>query len=73
MSKAGRALKQVLETHRITQNKLAIGMGISRSNVHRWTNEVADPVGDSILAIRGALRKIKPEAADEFIRLYLEE
>ncbi|GAB4133809.1 MAG: hypothetical protein Fur0046_04970 [Cyanobacteria bacterium J069] len=70
MSKAGIALKQVLETHQITQYNLAQEMGISRSNIHRWINEVGDPVGDSILAIRDALERINPAAAKDFKDLY---
>lgn len=72
MAQAGLALRKVLETHRISQNKLAVTMGISRSNIHRWINEVVDPAGDSILDIRDALEKIEPVAAEEFIRLYLD-
>jgi transcriptional regulator with XRE-family HTH domain len=71
MGKAGRALKQVLATHGISQNRLAVVMGVGRSNVHRWVYEVADPVGDAILEIRAGLDKIDPVAAEEFIRLYL--
>jgi transcriptional regulator with XRE-family HTH domain len=71
MGKAGRALKQVLTTHGISQNRLAVVMGVGRSNVHRWVYEMADPVGDAILEIRAALEKINPDAAEEFIRLYL--
>ncbi|MFB8788181.1 MAG: helix-turn-helix transcriptional regulator [Potamolinea sp.] len=73
MGKAGKALKQVLETYGISQNKLAVVMDVGRSNVHRWVYEVADPVGDAILAIRKGLQKIAPAAAEEFIRLYLDE
>ena len=73
MGKAGRALKQILETYGITQNKLAVEMGISRSNIHRWINEIGDPLGDSIIDIRTALRKIDPAAAEEFIKLYLHD
>jgi len=71
MGKAGQALKQVLEDYDITQNKLAVTMGISRSNIHRWIYEVSDPVGDNILDIRDALQKINPAAAKAFLRLYL--
>jgi plasmid maintenance system antidote protein VapI len=39
MGKAGKALKQVLETYDISQNKLAVTMGISRANVNRWVHE----------------------------------
>lgn len=71
MSQAGKALDRVLRTHDITQYKLAAVMQVSRSNVHRWRHSV-DPAGDTILAIRDALQKISPDAAAEFIRLYLE-
>jgi hypothetical protein len=73
MGKAGKALKQVLETYGISQNRLAVVMEIGRSNVHRWVYQVADPVGDAILDIRRGLRKIDPAAAAEFIRLYLDD
>ncbi len=73
MGKAGKALKQVLEDYKITQNQLAIAMGIRRSNVSRWVSEIRDPVAETMLEIRNALRKINPEAAEEFIRLYLGE
>lgn len=71
MGKAGKALKQVLETHGISQNKLAVTMGTGRSNVNRWVNEIMDPVAEGVLEIRDALKKINPAAAEEFIRLYL--
>lgn len=70
MGKAGRALKQVLEAHSIPQNQLAVEMGISRSNIHRWINEIGDPLGDNILDMRDALQRINPEAAEEFTRLF---
>lgn len=71
MGKAGQALKQVLETYSISQNRLAVTMGVRRSNVNRWVNEMADPAGDAVLEIRDGLEKINPDAAEEFIRLYL--
>lgn len=71
MGRAGKALKQVLKTYRISQNKLAIAMGISPANVSRWVNESRDPVGDSIIEIKNALEKLNPEAAEEFVMLYL--
>jgi len=48
-------------------------MGITRSSVHRWVYEIGDPVADAVIEIRNALQKIHPEAAKEFIRLYLGE
>ncbi len=70
MGKAGKALKQVLETYSITQYRLALTMQISRSNTHRWIHEIVDPTGDSILEIRDALEIINPAAAREFTQLY---
>ncbi|HEY9710001.1 MAG TPA: helix-turn-helix transcriptional regulator [Oculatellaceae cyanobacterium] len=73
MGRAGKALKRVLENYDITQNRLAVVMGITRSSVHRWVYEIGDPVADAVIEIRNALQKINPEAAEEFIRLYLGE
>ncbi len=71
MGRAGKALKQVLETYSISQNRLAVTMGIDRSNVSRWVSEERDPTGEAIAAIKAALKKLEPEAADEFVRLFL--
>ncbi|HAA27527.1 MAG TPA: XRE family transcriptional regulator, partial [Cyanobacteria bacterium UBA8553] len=67
MGKVGKALKQVLETYGITQNKLAVVMETRRSNVGRWFHEPIDPTGDTIAVVAGGLRKIQPGAAKEFI------
>lgn len=72
MSKAGSALKQVLENYGITQYNITLEMGISRSNIHRWINAQADTVGDAILDIRDALERINPDAAKDFAKLYWE-
>jgi transcriptional regulator with XRE-family HTH domain len=71
MGTAGKALKQVLASYGISQNKLAIAMGDRRSNVSRWVNEERDPTAETLLAIREGLQKLNPEAAQEFVRLYL--
>lgn len=71
MGRAGKALKQVLETYNISQNQLAVTMGIRRSNVSRWVSEIRDPVAETMLEIRNGLRKIHPAAAEDFIRLYI--
>jgi len=73
MGKAGTVLKQVLNAYDISQNKLAVAMGIGRSSINRWVNENRDPSGDAILEIRRGLQKINQAAAAEFIRLYLDE
>ncbi len=71
MGKAGKALKQILENYSITQNQLAVAMSIRRSNVSRWVSEIREPVAETMLEIRDGLGKINPDAAEEFIRLYL--
>ncbi|MGB3311079.1 MAG: helix-turn-helix transcriptional regulator [Nodosilinea sp.] len=73
MGQAGKALRQVLETYGISQNQVAVKMGVGRSNVYRWVNEVRDPGAEMVLQLRDALQKINPEAATEFVRLYLSE
>jgi len=39
MGTAGKALKQVLETYGISQNQLAIPMGLGRSTINHWVND----------------------------------
>lgn len=70
MAKAGRALRQVLETYDIPQNQLAVAMNVTRSSIHRWIYELSDPAGDAVLDIRKGLQIINPAAAAEFTRLY---
>ncbi|HEY9633176.1 MAG TPA: helix-turn-helix transcriptional regulator [Coleofasciculaceae cyanobacterium] len=71
MGKAGKALKQVLETYDISQNKLAVTMAVDRASVNRWVHEQRDPAGDVIVEIKNALRQLNPRAAEDFVRLYL--
>lgn len=73
MGKAGQALAQVMKTYRISQNRLADAMEIDRANISRWVNEVRDPGAETLLEIRRGLHKLDPVAAEEFIRLYLED
>jgi transcriptional regulator with XRE-family HTH domain len=73
MAKAGKALRQVLKTYGISQNKLAVAMGIARSSVNDWVNENRTPSSEAVLEIRKGLQLLNPEAAEEFIRLYLSE
>lgn len=72
MGKAGRVLKKVLEAYSISQTKLARELGVGRSNVYRWVNEVRDPNSETVLAIIQALEKINPDAASLFKKLYIE-
>ncbi|MFB2980617.1 hypothetical protein [Microseira sp. BLCC-F43] len=46
-------------------------MGTPRSNVNRWVYENADPVAEAVWQIRDGLKAINPDAAKEFIQLYL--
>ncbi len=71
MGQAGKALKQVLETYEIRQYRLAAELGLGRSNVYRWVNEVRDPTAETVKDIVQVLRKINPTAAEDFIQLYL--
>ncbi|WP_416669665.1 helix-turn-helix domain-containing protein [Egbenema bharatensis] len=71
MGKAGRALRQVLEHYNITQNRLAVMMGIDRSNISRWVSGERDPLAEAVPDIRAGLAKLNPDAADEFVKMYL--
>jgi phosphoribosylformylglycinamidine (FGAM) synthase PurS component len=46
-------------------------LGLGRSNVYRWVNEVRDPTAETVKDIVQVLRKINPTAAEDFIQLYL--
>lgn len=70
MGRASDALKQVLDIYSISQNKLAVTMGISRANVGRWYHGL-DPSAENIAQITQALKTLNPLAAREFVRLYL--
>lgn len=71
MGKLGKALKQVLEKHGISQNQLAVSMGIDRSNISRWVSGERDPLADVAPQIRQALEKMNSIAAEDFVKMYL--
>jgi transcriptional regulator with XRE-family HTH domain len=71
MGRAGKALRQVLETYGISQNKLAVTMGVERSAVFKWFHEERDPTAETVVDIVQALRSLDAEAAETFINLYL--
>ncbi|MEM9539119.1 MAG: HNH endonuclease domain-containing protein [Cyanobacteria bacterium P01_E01_bin.42] len=71
VGKAGNALKQVLETYKISQNQLALALEIDRSMVFRWYHEQVDPAGETIADIVTALQRLNLSAAEEFTQLYL--
>ena len=71
MGKAGKALRQVLETYGISQNQLAVALGVKPYAVFRWYHEQSDPRAETAVDIAKALQNIDPAAADEFVRLYM--
>jgi transcriptional regulator with XRE-family HTH domain len=73
MGKAGRVLKEVLNTYSISQNKLAKAMGVRSSVVYRWFNELIDPTGDTLVKMVVALKLLDIDAAREFVQHYLGE
>ena len=72
MGSASQALRKVLESYEISQNRLAVVMGISRANVGRWFHGL-DPSAENIAEITKALKQINLDAAKEFVYLYLGE
>lgn len=71
MGKAGHSLRSVLQNHGISQNRLAVAMGVNRSTVNHWFSESRDPAAEAIPRIVNALIAINPAAAREFVELYL--
>lgn len=71
MGKAGKALRQVLQTYGISQNRLAVIMGVNRATVNQWFNETRDPQAESIPDIVNALEQLNETAAKDFLTLYL--
>lgn len=71
MGKAGKALQQALESYQISQNKLAVTLGVDRSIIFKWFHEKRDPKAETVVEIAEALKTINPDAAAEFIRLYV--
>lgn len=73
MGRASQALKKVLETYSISQNRLAVALEIDRSAVFKWFHEQREPTSETIVDIVKALKVMNPDAAKEFVRLYLGE
>lgn len=57
MGKASQTLRWVLENYGISQNKLAVAMGINRANVGRWFHGL-DPSAENLAEITKALKEI---------------
>lgn len=71
MGKAGQALRQILEAHKISQSELATNLGVERSIVFRWYHEQTDPTAETVVQIVQALQKLDKSAAKHFIQVYL--
>jgi transcriptional regulator with XRE-family HTH domain len=48
-------------------------MEVNRSNLSRWVSGERDPSAEVLFEIYRALRRLNPEAAEEFIRLFLKD
>ncbi|KAM3093584.1 helix-turn-helix domain-containing protein [Phormidesmis sp. 146-35] len=64
-------LHQVEICCKISQNKLAVALGVRRSIVYHWFHEKVDPNAETVAEIVKALKSLSPDAAEEFIKLYL--
>lgn len=71
MGRASQALRQVIETYGITQNQLAVTMGVERGSVFRWYHGKRDPTAETVVEIVEALKALNYTAAEEFVQLYL--
>lgn len=71
MGRAGKALREVLTRYGISQNSLAVKMGLQRSAIYKWFHEERDPTAETVADIVGALKSLNQEAAEEFVQLYL--
>ena len=69
MSQAAKALEQTLNNYRISQNRLAVTMGVNRSTVSNWISQSRDPSASAIINILDALKQINPEAGRDFNEL----
>jgi transcriptional regulator with XRE-family HTH domain len=71
MGRASQALKQVLDTYGISQNQLAVTMGVERGSVFRWYHDKRDPTAETVVEIVEALKDLNFQAAEDFVRQYL--
>ncbi|MBD2258827.1 helix-turn-helix transcriptional regulator [Pseudanabaena sp. FACHB-2040] len=71
MGKAGKALREVLTKYGISQNSLAVAMGLQRSAIYKWFHEERDPTAETAADILKALKTLNHRAAEEFVQRYL--
>ena len=73
MGKASTALQQALGAYGISQNRLAVELGVERSIVYRWYHGQNDPSAETVANIADALRRIEPGAAQVFIEAFFSQ
>lgn len=71
MGRAGKALREVLTQYGISQNSLAVKMGLQRSAIYKWFHEERDPTAETVADIVEALKGLNSGAAETFVYLYL--
>lgn len=71
MGKVSDALKQVLGKYGISQNQMAVTLGVERPIFFRWFHGQVDPSAETVAGIVAAIQSIDVEASREFIKLYL--
>lgn len=71
MGRAGKALREVLTRYGISQNSLAVKMGLQRSAIYKWFHEERDPTAETVTDMVRALKELNDEAAEDFIQIYL--
>jgi transcriptional regulator with XRE-family HTH domain len=71
MGKVSDALKQVLGQYGISQNQLAIALGVERPTFFRWFHGQVDPSAETVAEIVKAIQSVSAEASKEFVKLYL--
>ena len=71
MGRAGKALREVLTQYGISQNSLAVKMGLQRSAIYKWFHEERDPTAETVVDITEALKSLNSQAAADFVKLYL--
>ncbi|MFQ4138494.1 helix-turn-helix domain-containing protein [Nodosilinea sp. PGN35] len=71
MGRAGKALREVLTQYGISQNSLAVKMGLQRSAIYKWFHEERDPTAETVADIVEALKGLNGKAAEAFVHLYL--
>lgn len=71
MGRAGKALREVLTQYGISQNSLAVKMGLQRSAIYKWFHEERDPTAETVADIVEALKALNGEAAESFVQFYL--